>query len=73
MEVKGRLEGWYVIPEGVVNPCLGYAGHDVVVGNIYGSSAFEDGTKIVTSDLKRIEGGFAYTRNSKYALGVRAF
>lgn len=65
---KGVLVDWSVIPEGVVDPCLGYVGHDVIVGRIYGCPQYEDGTKIVTSDLDRIEGGFAYTRNSKYAL-----
>lgn len=68
-ETAGRLEEWCVMPERILDPCLGDAEHKVVVGKVYGSSRFPDGTKIVTSNVVKIESGFVYTRNSRYELG----
>lgn len=67
-QYRGKIEQWTLVPVGV-----DYFKKTVyrLVGQIYDDQnrQFPDGTDILTSNVRLVEGGIAYTNNSIYHLG----
>lgn len=70
-QYRGRMENWTLVQIGV-----DYFRHPVyrLSGDIYGDvkGQFPDGTNVLTSNVRLVEGGIVYTKNSIYHLGAEA-